>query len=193
MKKQTGSGHVIIIAAVAVALIGALGFVFWQNYMKVNDSTDQSTVSRSESTEEDAIELAEDGAIVGSLTYPSEGIPEGVQVTAVNLETNQEYTTLEHLEGSQYRYGIGYRIVVPAGDYHVYAVNMQGAADQRAYYNNFVECGFTAEGCANSEERITVTVEPGKDTKDIMAGDWYNPCVIPGGSQPTEKFDLPTC
>ncbi len=32
-KNQSGSAHVIIIAILAVALIGALGFLFWQNFI----------------------------------------------------------------------------------------------------------------------------------------------------------------
>ena len=193
MTKQTGSAHIGIVIILVVALIGALGVIFWQNFTQKDTTTDHNTTSTTDETKKDTIELAEDGAIVGSLTYPSEGIPADVQVTAVNLETNQEYTTLEHLSGSQYRYGTGYRIAVPAGDYYVYASGGEAFADQRAYYTNFVECGFAFGACENSEERIVVTVEPGKDTKDIMAGDWYNTCVIPGGKQPTEKFDLPTC
>lgn len=31
---QTGSAHVVIIAVIIVALLGALGFVFWNNFMK---------------------------------------------------------------------------------------------------------------------------------------------------------------
>lgn len=44
MNKKTQSGfvHLIIIIVLAVALIGALGFVYWQNFMqpKVSDTTD---------------------------------------------------------------------------------------------------------------------------------------------------------
>lgn len=45
---QKGSAHVVIIVILVVALLGALGFVFWQNYLKgpseTSNSNDNSTV-----------------------------------------------------------------------------------------------------------------------------------------------------
>lgn len=44
MKKQniqSGSAHLIIIIVLALALIGALGFVFWQNFMQPKDDKKQ--------------------------------------------------------------------------------------------------------------------------------------------------------
>jgi len=35
---QTGSAHLIIIITLVIALLGSLGFVFWQNF--VQDKTD---------------------------------------------------------------------------------------------------------------------------------------------------------
>ncbi|HET6747162.1 MAG TPA: hypothetical protein VFH06_03595 [Candidatus Saccharimonadales bacterium] len=43
-QKQSGSAHVIIIGILVVALLGALGFVFYQNFMaKKTDTTSSST------------------------------------------------------------------------------------------------------------------------------------------------------
>lgn len=36
--KQSGSAHVIIIVILVIALLGALGFVFWKNYMNKDDA-----------------------------------------------------------------------------------------------------------------------------------------------------------
>ncbi len=37
MNKQKGSAHAIIIICLVTALIGALGFIFWQNFVTKND------------------------------------------------------------------------------------------------------------------------------------------------------------
>lgn len=39
---QSGSAHLAIVAVLSIALIGTLGFVFWQNYSKSNDSKNAS-------------------------------------------------------------------------------------------------------------------------------------------------------
>jgi len=203
MKKQNGSAHVIIIAAMVVLLIGALGFIFWQNFIQKTDKTNSSATNASETTKEtpkksaeannDTTPIAKEGTIVGSLTYPSEGVPPSVEVHATNIVTNEDFYTKDHLSGSQYKYGVGYKLTVPTGQYYVYAIKAAGA-EERAYYDNFAECGFANyDSCKDPEAKITVTVEPNKETKDILVGDWYYPCIISGGKQPSEKFDLPTC
>jgi|GEM_PF-4439997 len=53
LKKQSGSAHVIIISVLVVAIVGLLGFVFWQNFLNksvVNDaasSEQQATADQS--------------------------------------------------------------------------------------------------------------------------------------------------
>ncbi len=44
---QNGSAHVVIIIILVVALIGALGFIFWQNFFK-NDATSTTSVATEE-------------------------------------------------------------------------------------------------------------------------------------------------
>lgn len=202
MKKQSGSAHVIIVVALVVLLIGALGFIFWQNFIQKSDKTNDSATNTSKTSEtpkksseaaNDTTPIAKEGTIVGSLTYPSEGIPPSVEVHATNIATNEDFYTKDHLSGSLYKYGVGYKLSVPVGQYYVYAIKAAGA-EERAYYDNFAECGFANyDTCKNPEEKITVTVESNKETKDILVGDWYYPCLISGGKQPTEKFNLPTC
>lgn len=51
LQKQSGSAHIIIIAVVGVAIVGAVGVLFWQNF--VNNKTDNdkaAVVTDSEST-----------------------------------------------------------------------------------------------------------------------------------------------
>ncbi len=51
MKRQQGFANVAITVGIAVVLVGALGFVFWQNYMK-EDSTASESSTQSNTTEE---------------------------------------------------------------------------------------------------------------------------------------------
>lgn len=111
------------------------------------------------------------GTIEGSLSYPSEQIPTDMEVCAKNINSGQLYCTNNHLSGSQYTYGKGYQISVPAGEYEVYATT-QTVPNYQAYYNEFVTCGLMV-GC-NSLTPITVTVTAGQTTSDINPWDWYN-------------------
>ncbi len=43
MTLQKGSAHVIIIVGLIVLLIGSLGFIFWQNFLKVTDKSQEKT------------------------------------------------------------------------------------------------------------------------------------------------------
>lgn len=42
MNSQTGSAHVVIVTVIVVALLGALGFVFWNNFMKKDNVVPQN-------------------------------------------------------------------------------------------------------------------------------------------------------
>lgn len=185
MVQQKGSAQVIVIGVLVIALVAALGLIFWQNVTQKNNS-DTPTSETTKNTSEQ-LPASEKGTIVGSLTYPSESIPSSVEVHATNITTGEDFITTEHLSGSQYRYGIGYSLSVPAGNYYIYALN-SAMPGERAYYTNFVECNFNQAGCDDPTKKITVTVESGKTTKDIMAGDWYNLCSASGATD-----SLPAC
>lgn len=50
-RNQTGNAHVVIIIILVVALVGALGFVFWQNFMnKSATNTTAETTQQQETT-----------------------------------------------------------------------------------------------------------------------------------------------
>lgn len=49
MKHQTGSSHVVLIVGLIVALIGALGFIFWQNFIHQESPRKEVEVIRSTS------------------------------------------------------------------------------------------------------------------------------------------------
>lgn len=53
-KKQTGSAHAVIIIVLVVALLGALGWIFWQNFVSKDDATEntnETTVIGTDKTE----------------------------------------------------------------------------------------------------------------------------------------------
>ena len=52
---QKGSAHVVIIVILIIALIGVLGFVFWQNFIKKDDVTKPATTAVSDETTEKPI------------------------------------------------------------------------------------------------------------------------------------------
>jgi hypothetical protein len=87
----------------------------------------------------------ERGVIEGSLSYPSEFIPDDMTICAENQATKKIYCTNKHLKGKKYRYKVGYKLEAPAGHYHVYAqlpdparYGAGYAKDYRAYYSEFV-------------------------------------------------------
>lgn len=172
-KKQTGFSHILaVVIILVIVIIGLLGYIFWQNFIVNNPepvATNETSQRVEDAREQEAVEQT--GTITGSLTYPSESIPPSIEIHAVNLETGKEYTTKEHLKGSQYQYGTGYRIEVPTGRYHVYGT-MEDWPGMKAYYNQKIVCGIKVE-CEDTT-KIEVVVEANKDTIDATVGDWWS-------------------
>lgn len=109
--------------------------------------------------------------IQGSLSYPSEIIPEDMEVCAQDIDNSEIYCEFEKLESDRFDYGVGYRLQVPGGHYYVYAY-IPERPEQKAYYNEFVECGLSAN--CPSHEKIVVEVESGELVTGINPQDWYN-------------------
>src|SRR5665647_272175 len=92
------------------------------------------------------------GVIEGSLSYPSEFIPDDMTICAENLATKKIYCTNKHIDARKYRYKEGYKLTVPPGEYHVFAQLPDPARhgadyskDYRAYYSKFVTCGMSVK------------------------------------------------
>ncbi len=114
-------------------------------------------------------ELANYGTITGSLSFPSEEIPE-MTVCAEAINTKEEFCTNERMTGDDYQYGLGYNLYLPAGEYFVYA---KLANDPyKAYYSEFVTCGLSVD--CPSHQPIKVTVTAGETTSGVDPQDWYN-------------------
>lgn len=54
MKKQSGSAHVIIIIILVAALLGSLGFIFWQNFVSKNSNTESKEQQRVEQNDKES-------------------------------------------------------------------------------------------------------------------------------------------
>lgn len=109
------------------------------------------------------------GTIEGSLSYPSEFIPEDMKVCAENQSTKEVQCTSQHIQNPKYTYGVGYMLEVPAGTYLVYA-SLPGD-DYQAHYSEFVTCGLSVD--CPSHEPIPVEIKAGETVSNIDAVDWY--------------------
>jgi hypothetical protein len=120
---------------------------------------------------------ANEGVIEGSLSYPSEFIPDDMTICAENLATKKIYCTNKHLTAKKYRYKVGYKLTVPTGNYHVFAQLPDPARygatmpkDYRAYYSQFVKCGMSVE--CKDHTPIVVTVKSGATARGVDPWDW---------------------
>jgi hypothetical protein len=109
------------------------------------------------------------GTIEGSLSYPSEGIPQNMIVCAENESLKDPICTSQKINDSKYTYGTGYKLQVPEGKYFVYAKLPEN--DYSAYYSNFVTCGLSVN--CTDHTPIEVTVRGNQVTTNVDPGDWY--------------------
>lgn len=103
------------------------------------------------------------GIVAGSLSYPSDYLPEDMQVCARNVATGEQFCDAE-------KRGSAYRLVVAAGSYTVWSQTADEPGRQ-AFYTAFVTCGLKA-GCVDHSP-ITIDVAAGQTVDGIDPGDWY--------------------
>jgi hypothetical protein len=105
------------------------------------------------------------GSISGTLSYPSEFIPE-LRVVAFSVGGfNYRYVETMENQGTYQITGL------PPGKYHVVAYVVDGSL--AGGYTLAVSCGLSIE-CAD-HSLIDVTVTSAQDTPDINPVDWYAP------------------
>lgn len=109
------------------------------------------------------------GFIEGGLSYPSERIPDNLRVCTEN-EMGSSCGTYQSLEGDEYKYGVGYRIEVPAGSYKVFSRTEVGGFDP--VIGGYTECGDANE--CESHKLLMVEVKDGEivtgiDLEDFQA------------------------
>lgn len=107
------------------------------------------------------------GFIEGSLSYPSDFIPP-MKICAEDINTKKQYCTSENIKSSRYKYGEGYKISVPSGQYYVFATT-EALGSYRAYHSE-AKCG---EAGGKSHDPILVEVRSGRDIDNINPCDWY--------------------
>lgn len=77
-KSESGSVHIVVISLLVVALIGAMGFIFWQNFMQPDISkkaTNDTTVTNTkQSANEDESKTASTNQNEGYLVLDSWGV-----------------------------------------------------------------------------------------------------------------------
>lgn len=108
------------------------------------------------------------GTVEGSITFPGGQIPEGFTVVAEDAATGQEYRTDEIIYASKFKFGVGFSLQLPPGNYYFYAVE-PFATDYRAYFDEYVQKGFSGD----SFEIILVPVEDGDQVEDVIVGNWW--------------------
>lgn len=108
------------------------------------------------------------GYIEGSLSYPSEGIP-NLKICAEDINNSEKkICTEKNIEDKKYTYGKGYILEVPPGKYYVYV-----SSNRKVYYSEFVTCGLNAN--CPSHKPITIEVVSGQTVTNIDPQDWYSP------------------
>lgn len=111
------------------------------------------------------------GAIEGTLSFPSESIPEDMQICVETMTHEQVVCTSEHIEvSSPQGSGLGYRLEVDPGEYYVYAF-VPSNEKNKAYYSEFVICGLLAS--CPSHTPIAINVGSGEIVSGINPHDWY--------------------
>lgn len=110
------------------------------------------------------------GVVEGSLSYPSEGIPEDMYVCAETAAGESVDCTQEQITGEEYEYGVGYKLEISPGTYFIYAKLPE--SEYKAYYTEFVTCGLSVD--CESHEKIKVSVKAGEVVQNIDPIDWYN-------------------
>lgn len=118
------------------------------------------------------------GKISGSLSYPSEMLPE-MGVCVATIDNQELYCTYEMIASEVYTYGYGYEVSVPPGDYYVFAHLVDDSNrkvgytnEYKAYYSQFVNCGMDIS--CTSHDPIKVTVGSKEHVTRIDPIDWYN-------------------
>lgn len=110
-QKQDGSAHIVAIVILIIALVGTLGFVFWQNFLNKKDSAD-NVAQTDNSSKESTSEVTTKTFTVDSITFDTlkswskEGespIPSNDLIGSVKLLPGEKLRTI-YGDGSEYFY-----------------------------------------------------------------------------------------
>ncbi|NCN82529.1 MAG: hypothetical protein GW947_01050 [Candidatus Pacebacteria bacterium] len=110
------------------------------------------------------------GTIEGSLSFPSSGIPDTLEICAENIKTEESICTGEIQKSDDYEYGFGYKLELPPASYTVYSRLPNDP--YRAYYSDFVICGLVAS--CPSHKPVVIDVAENMTISNIDPQDWYD-------------------
>jgi hypothetical protein len=136
----------------------------------VEPQIEESVMTPDETASEAAMPGKKLGTLEGSLSFPSSGIPDTLEVCAENTDSLEEICTGEILKGDDYEFGFGYKLEVPPGEYIVYARLPNDP--YRAYYSDFVICGLAAT--CPSHKPVALDVAANMTLSNIDPQDWYD-------------------
>lgn len=108
--------------------------------------------------------------IQGSLSFPSEHLPQDLEVCAESVSDKRLFCTNAHLVDKKFATGVGYKLEIPAGSYTVYA-HTPALPNYKAYYSKAVICGLTV--ACTTHTPLVVNVFGGQHLENINPGDWY--------------------
>jgi len=157
LKRNAGPAQVggrAVIIAMVMALAACSG------------SDEDAGQSQTAPTPAPAKPAPEAGKIAGSLSYPSDYLPDDLEVCAEDT-TSGEVTCKGGFKDNSYA------MELPVGIYHVWARTDDYEAGYRAYYNEAVRCGLDVT-CAD-RSAIDVAVKAGETVTGVDPADWYAP------------------
>lgn len=117
--------------------------------------------------------VVQQGSISGSYLPNTDGSTT-YSMCAELTDKSKSYCQTFYYEDPKFVYGIGYEIMVPAGDYYVYATasdNPRNPKVKRAYYDKAVLCGMLPK--CTDKTPVTVHVTSGAEHKNIDPISWH--------------------
>jgi hypothetical protein len=159
---------VVLLGIITVVVLLVGGFWIGMQMSETNKTTIPTQSPAPTQTPTPTV-LETKGFIEGSLSFPSEGIPENMFVCAETTEGEKVICTDNQIKDEEFQYGVGYKLEIEPGTYFVYAKTPD--SDYKAYYTEFVNCGMSVD--CDSHKKIMVEVKNGQITSEVDPGDWY--------------------
>lgn len=167
---QAGSAHLVIIIVLAVALIGVLGFVFWQNFVnKPAPKTADTTQTTQTTSSKNTVAVSEWG-VKGTTTEDTTGLTYKI---ASNTETDgngKQYTydsltfitkgledACQKYAGTVLRYSDPNAPAILSGDGPPETVAQAGFTSVNGHYFNFLHPQSACDGDQTDQDSLQQT------------------------------------
>lgn len=194
--KLSQKGFTVIEGLLIIAALAIIGFTGYRVYTANQDATDilnksddvadQEIVGDDSNQQNVSNEYQGEGKIRGSIIYPSDHIPENVEVCAVNVESELETCTKERIDSDEFVHGIGFELSVQAGNYKLLARHIDKANeyDDDAYYDKYIKQTVLeqkeSDPCGDESliDPIIISVKKDQVVQNTVAGDWAYPFAL---------------